>query len=87
MRAGFAVASGIAIPSGTGVMETLHGPLIVVFGIAVALIGGLLCRCFARSSGRFGQCFAAVRVRACLRRSPMKLFLKRYEMSCSCAMQ
>ena len=44
---GFAVASGIAIPSGTGIMEKLHGPLIVLFGIAAALIGGLLCRYFA----------------------------------------
>ena len=42
--AGFAVASGIAIPAGSGVMTTLHGPFIVIFGIAVALIGGLLCR-------------------------------------------
>ncbi|KAK9826104.1 hypothetical protein WJX81_003950 [Elliptochloris bilobata] len=40
---GFAVASGIAIPSGTGIIEKLHGPLIVVLGVAVALIGGLLC--------------------------------------------
>ena len=54
--AGFAVASGIAIPSGTGVMEKLHGPLIVVFGIAAALIGGLLCRCSAQSLNRDAQC-------------------------------
>ena len=38
------MASGIAIPAGSGVMTTLHGPFIVIFGIAVALIGGLLCR-------------------------------------------
>ncbi len=42
--AGFAIASGIAIPSGSGIMTKLHGPLIILFGIAVALVGGVLCR-------------------------------------------
>lgn len=44
LSAGFAVASGIAIPAGSGVMAALHGPLIVIIGIAAALVGGLLCR-------------------------------------------
>ena len=55
---GFAVCSGIAIPSGNLVYSICSGPLQVVYGLILACIGTLICSCTRFWNNRFKRAAA-----------------------------
>ncbi|KAK9826675.1 hypothetical protein WJX74_009403 [Apatococcus lobatus] len=55
---GFAICSGIAIPSGNLVYSICSGPLQVVYGLVLACIGTLICSCTRFWNNRFKRAAA-----------------------------
>ncbi len=55
---GFAVCSGIAIPSGNLVYSICSGPLQVVYGLILACVGTLICSCTRFWNNRFKRAAA-----------------------------